>query len=80
MSFEWFNSETKDLNFLKSNSNRLYQQYSYSHLIYYFKGVGALKKENLVIGAHAVYGWMSTILNLTKNEKDLVLMKRRINN
>lgn len=67
MNFKWFVSKVNQLDFSSNDANQSYQ-YSYPYLINYFKDVDTLKKEHLVIGAHAVYGWMPTILNLKKHK------------
>ena len=69
MNFEWFKSRIGNLDYSNPDTNRSYQ-YSYPYLINYFKDADTLNKEHLVIGAHAVYGWMPTILNLKKHEND----------
>lgn len=106
MNFEWFESKVKNLDFSKTDMNQSYQ-FSYPSLISYFQELDFLEQKHLVIGAHAVYGWMPIILNLKKHdnkssegeelkdelellnkakkgesidEKDLNLLKRRINN
>lgn len=41
---------------------------SYKYFIDYFKGLEKIKYIHAVIGAHAVYGWMPTILNCNEGK------------
>lgn len=67
MNFKWFESKVKNLDFSKPDMNRSYQ-FSYPSLISYFQELDFLEQKHLVIGAHAVYGWMPTILNMKKHD------------
>lgn len=57
---------------------------SYPSLLRYFEGKSILSSEDVICGAHMVYGWMPTILTLDFDQKDLdperaalLLMKAR---
>lgn len=54
------------LEFVKSKDYIQNDSYiiSYPHIISYFKNIEELKIEDLVRGAHMVYGWMPTILSM----------------
>jgi len=70
MNFEWFESKVKKLDYSSPDANRSYQ-FSYPSLVNYFREIDILEQKHLVIGAHAVYGWMPTILNLKKHDNDM---------
>ncbi len=44
---------------------------SYPHILKYFQGIDKFSVEDLVCGAHMIYGWMPTILHLHPNEVSL---------
>ena len=44
---------------------------SYPSLLRYFEGKSTLGSEDVICGAHMVYGWMPTILTVDFDQKDL---------
>ena len=67
--FEKIKKNSEDF---KPLSGDVYVQ-TYKEFLSYFNDLKDINKHNLVIGAHFVYGWMPTVLNLNiKNEKEVL--------
>lgn len=66
-------------NFKLSASNEYV--HTYNEFLKYFSSLKNIKRHNLVIGAHFVYGWMPTVLNLdSSNEKEVLYILNRVKN
>jgi hypothetical protein len=66
------NKIEKDSLKIKNISDNSYIQ-SYKEFIKYFDGLDEIKKENLIIGSHLVYGWMPKVLRLNLRQEKEVL-------
>jgi len=66
------NKVEKDSVKIKNISDNSYIQ-SYKEFIKYFDGLDEIKKENLIIGSHLVYGWMPKVLRLNLRQEKEVL-------
>jgi hypothetical protein len=62
----------KDSKNFKLNGGNSYIQ-TYKTFVDYFKSIKQIKRENLIIGSHFVYGWMPTILRLNLSNEKTVL-------
>ena len=61
------------MNTLNSYSN------SYNEFLLYFQNIDKINKHNLIIAAHAIYGWMPTILkkfNYKNCDKAVLILNR----
>jgi len=74
-----FNRIKKDSKNFENKSASSYMK-TYPHFIKYFHDLKEIKKENLIIGAHFIYGWMPTILKQLELEKidELLIILNRV--
>jgi len=66
LNFKKFQSDAR--NFKINDSNSYIESYQY--FLEYFSKIDRIDKDQLIIGAHIVYGWMPTILTMNLSNID----------